>query len=79
MRIVGTSPAIQESAMNPLKPLIYVSTLLAVMVSAACVSGAPATAQSHDDTWCSNHPKQCDNRDWCEKNAGKCATASTGN
>jgi hypothetical protein len=67
--------------MNPVKPLIYASTLFAAMLSAtACVSNSPpATAQSHDDTWCSSHPKQCDNQDWCAKNAGKCATASSAN
>jgi hypothetical protein len=67
--------------MKPAKPLINALTLLAVALAAtACVSSSPpATAQSHDDTWCSSHPKQCDNQDWCAKNAGKCATSSTAN
>lgn len=65
--------------MNPTKPLIYAATLAAMMLSAtACVSSnPPATASSHDDNWCSSHPKQCDNQDWCARNAGQCASAST--
>jgi hypothetical protein len=53
--------------------------LMSVLNVSACVSNnAPASAaQSQDDTWCSNHPKQCDNKDWCAKNAGQCATSST--
>jgi hypothetical protein len=52
---------------------------LLVLGSTGCVSNTPSTAQSQNDTWCSNHPKQCDNQDWCAKNAGKCATSSGGN
>jgi hypothetical protein len=52
---------------------------LMLLSGSGCVSNGSTTAQSHDDEWCSNHPKQCDNKDWCAKNAGKCSTASTNN
>jgi hypothetical protein len=60
--------------------IISVSSIAAMLLCAsACVSNSPTTAQTQDDAWCSNHPKQCDNKDWCAKNAGKCATSSSGN
>jgi hypothetical protein len=66
--------------MRPINRLgIATGVAFFVISTSACVSNNPSTAQSQSDTWCSNHPKQCDNQDWCAKNAGKCATSSGGN
>jgi hypothetical protein len=51
---------------------------LMLLSGAGCMSSGSTTARAHDDAWCSAHPKQCDNKDWCAKNTGKCAAASAG-
>jgi hypothetical protein len=60
--------------------VIASTTAFALLSGGGCVSnGSPrtlSTAQSHDDAGCSSHHKQCDNQDWCAKNAGKCSIGS---
>jgi hypothetical protein len=66
--------------MKHFNQFIGASGVALVMLSGAgCMSNGSTTAQSHNDAWCSSHPKQCDNQDWCAKNPGQCGTASTAN
>jgi primase-polymerase (primpol)-like protein len=70
----------QEIQMKSITQFVATTgVLVALLSTSACVSNGASTAQTQDDAWCSNHPKQCDNKDWCAKNAGKCATSSSGN
>src|ERR1700729_92217 len=69
-----------EKQMTSLVQIVAASSVALLLLSGAgCVSNGSATAQAHDDAWCSNHPKQCDNQDWCAKNTGKCSTGSSAN
>ena len=67
--------------MKSLNRLILGSSVLALALgtSGCMTNGTDTTASSHDDTWCSNHPKQCDNKDWCAKNPTQCQGATGGN
>jgi hypothetical protein len=62
------------------RPLMSLGIALMALTGSGCMSNGPTdrSARSHDDAWCSAHPKQCDNQDWCAKHADKC-TSSGGN
>jgi hypothetical protein len=63
--------------MLSMKRMVLASGMLALLVgTSGCMSDrSSTTAQSHDDAWCSAHPKQCDNQDWCAKHSGQCSSA----
>jgi hypothetical protein len=70
----------EEGNMLSTQRMIVVAGIFALMMgTSGCMSDRSDTrAQSHDDAWCSVHPKQCDNKDWCAKHADQC-TSSGGN
>jgi hypothetical protein len=64
--------------MKSFRHMLMASGLLFTLLSGAgCMSNesTASTARTHDDAWCTAHPKQCDNQDWCAKHADKCTGA----
>jgi hypothetical protein len=63
--------------MKALNKFLMASCISGVLLAGSgCMSDRSTTAQSHsDDAWCSVHPKQCDNKDWCAQHADRCTSA----